>query len=218
MSDNKGTWWSVTAYNDDIKLIESGEFPSYVKKVYGGREECPETKGCIQLRSQQRMKKLKEWLPTAHFEVARQKDCLVRYAMKEETAIGPKTVRENNIEHITVEKIMMKLADEWDIDVFSEYLEEYKDDVKEAFKSAYWHTVRSIFSSNPDYRKVCHIFARADVITLWDRTRGVWLKIQDEANSITASANPGSDEVAKIISELVVQCQSNDDAQPLNED
>lgn len=202
---DKATWWSVTAFNQEIDLLEKGEFPSYVKAVYGGREECPDTKrlhfqGAVQLRSQQRLSTLKKWLPTAHFEVARNKDAIKKYAMKEETAVGPKTEKINDIEHITVEKIMLKMADEWDSDVYSEYLEEFKDDVKEAFKSAYWHTVRSILRKYPDYRKVCNIFARADVVTLWDRTRTVWLAVATESNSITLSASG-----PEIISNEIVQ-------------
>lgn len=201
---DKATWWSVTAFNDEIELLEKGEFPSYVKAVYGGKEECPDTKrlhfqGAIQLRSQQRLSTLKKWLPTAHFEIARNKDAIKKYAMKEETAVGPKTEKINDIEHISVEKIMLKLADEWDSDVYNEYIEQLGDDIKEAFKSAYWHTARNILRKYPDYRKVCHIFARSDVITLWDRTRSVWLGLESESNSITLSP-PGPE----IISEELV--------------
>jgi len=211
---DKATWWSVTAYNDEIAMLEKGEFPTYVKAVYGGREECPETKrihfqGAIQLRSQQRLGTLKKWLPTAHFEVARNKDAIKKYAMKEETAVGPKTEKINEVEHISVEKIMLKLADEWDPDVYAEYIEQYTDDLKEAFKQSYWHTARNILRKNPDYRKVCHIFARSDVITLWDRTRSVWLAVKDEGNSITPEA-PGSE----LISLDIVQPCTNVEPPP----
>lgn len=209
---DKATWWSVTAYNDEISLLESGELPSYVKKVYGGREECPETKrihfqGAIQLKSQQRLGTLKKWLPTAHFEVAHNKDALKKYAMKSDTAVGEKSERQNDIEHITVEKILEKLADVWDNEFYIEQLEKYGSDIKEAFKQSYWHTVRVILSDDSDYRKVCHIFARADVITLWDRTRSVWLGLKStEGNSITPSAS-GSEKVSEPI---VQECLLDD--------
>jgi len=199
MSSDKSTWWSVTAFNGEIELLEKGEFPDYIQKVYGGKEECPDTKkihfqGAVQCRRQVRLTQLKKWLPTAHFEIAHNKDALKKYAMKEETAIGPKTERQNEIPLITVERILYKLAEVWDADLYLKYVEE---DPKDAFKSAYWSTVREILSDFPEYRKVCHIFARADVITLWDRTRGVWLNLsQEEANSITASPPdilPGSE-------------------------
>lgn len=211
MSD-KSTWWSVTAFNDEIQLLEKGEFPDYVQRVYGGKEECPETKkihfqGAVQCRRQVRLTQLKKWLPTAHFEIAHNKEALKKYAMKEETAIGPKTERQNEVELITVEKLMYKLADEWDNDIYAEYLEQCKDDVKEAFKSAYWHTARSILSSYPEYRKVCHLFARADVITLWDRTRGVWLKARG-GNSITPPALEETPR-SELISEQEVRCLSD---------
>lgn len=202
---DRGTWWSVTAFNDEISLLEdSKQYPSYVKKVYGGKEECPDTKkihfqGALQLRSQQRLGTLKKWLPTAHFEIARNKDALQKYAMKEETAVGQKTERVNEVEHISVEKILLKLADEWDSEIYDEYLDQLGDP-KEAFKSSYWHAVRAILRSAEEYRKVCHLFARADVITLWDRTRKVWLEVS-EGNSITPSAQQFSQEL--------VQCQES---------
>jgi len=95
MSD-KATWWSVTAFGDEILLLEDiSGYPHWVATVYGGREECPETKsvhfqGALQCYSQQRLAKLKSWLPTAHFEIARKVEALKKYAMKSETAISEK--------------------------------------------------------------------------------------------------------------------------------
>jgi len=97
MSD-KATWWSVTAFGDEILLLEDpSRFPSWVAKVYGGREECPDTKsihfqGALQLHTQQRLSKLKSWLPTAHFEIARKVEALKKYAMKSETAVSEKKI------------------------------------------------------------------------------------------------------------------------------
>lgn len=113
---DKATWWSVTAYNDEIPLLEDAtKYPSFVKKVYGGREECPTTKrihfqGCIQLHTQQRLKAMKTWLPTAHFEVAKQKDALIKYAMKEDTATGDKLERVNPAKHYTADEICEEIA------------------------------------------------------------------------------------------------------------
>lgn len=109
---DKSTWWSVTAYNDEIELLESNEFPDFVVKVFGGREKCPTTgrihfQGAVQCRSQQRFSALKKWLPTAHWEPAKNKDALQKYAMKADTAIGDKEERTNTVEMITMEKLMI---------------------------------------------------------------------------------------------------------------
>ena len=108
MSD-KATWWSITAFDDEILVIEDvSSYPHWVANVYGGREICPETnrehfQGALQLHTQQRFSKVKNWLKKAHIEPAR-KDiktglinakALINYAMKEETSAGEKSVRKN---------------------------------------------------------------------------------------------------------------------------
>lgn len=95
----RSTWWSVTAFADEISVCE-GALPDWVKKLYGGREKCETTgrehfQGALQCFEQVRMSKIKSWLPTAHLEPARSVDALKKYAMKEETAVGQKVVKEN---------------------------------------------------------------------------------------------------------------------------
>lgn len=114
---DKATWWSVTAFaEDEIKFLEdSSRWPSHIKKIYGGREECPETKkihfqGAIQLNTQQRLTWFKTFLPTAHFEVARSSEALKKYAMKEETAVGEKKAVVNTTRHYTADEICVELA------------------------------------------------------------------------------------------------------------
>jgi len=115
MGSIKSTWWSVTAFNDEIKTMETTPYPSFVRKVLGGRERCPETgrehfQGAVQCWTQIRMKQLKSWLPTAHLEAARQVEALQKYAMKEETATGEKKVTENTLPHFSADQICEKIA------------------------------------------------------------------------------------------------------------
>jgi len=192
--NTKGTWWSVTAYNDEIGLLETPtSFPDFVEKVLGGREECPTThrlhfQGAVKCRRQVRLTQLKKWLPTAHFEIARNAASIQKYAMKKETAVGDKVARSNPTELITVEKVMMKIAEYWESDTFEKFTTVYEDDLDKAVRQCYWYTVRQLLEWSPEYRKVCHLFARSDVITLWQNTRIVWLKLaESEVNSITPS-------------------------------
>lgn len=215
MTDKK-TFWSVTAYNDEISMLENPPWPSFVLKVYGGKETCPETgkihfQGMVHLRSQQRMSALKKWLPTAHWEPARNVDALKNYAMKQDTAVGDKKAVQNTVEHISTEKIMIKLANEWDTKDVVKYMEENdKLDVREASKLAYWDCVNRILSDSPPFRACCQVFARADTLTLWLNTKATWLKVKDEdCYSITQSdCLEGSEEcppVNEIVSGLIVQ-------------
>lgn len=207
---DKSTWWSVTAFNDEIDLLEGNEYPSFVLKVYGGRECCPETKrihfqGAVQCRSQQRFSAMKKWLPKAHWEVAKNKDALQKYVMKAETAVGDKVERSNNVQLITMEKIMIALANEWRHEEYRDYLDADEDklDFKEAEKHAYWLAVNRLLSGSPEFRKTCQSFARADTLTLWINTRKTWITLKDtDGYSITPSVQEASSE---LISNSIVQ-------------
>lgn len=113
---DKAIWWSVTAFNDEIAILtDKDKWPVEVHTVYGGLEECPDTgrkhfQGAIRLNKQQRLSWFKSWLPTAHLEVARSKDALIKYAMKEDTAIGEKTQQENGVLYVRAEQICLLLV------------------------------------------------------------------------------------------------------------
>lgn len=113
---DKATWWSVTAYGDEILLLEDAtKYPPDVVKVYGGREECPTTgrehfQGCVQLRRQQRLKWFKSWLPTAHLETARSSEALKKYAMKADTATGDKLERINTVKYYSADEICLLIG------------------------------------------------------------------------------------------------------------
>lgn len=114
MPSPKSIWWSLTAFNDDIQIAE-GKLPNFVKSIYGGRESCPETgkehfQGAVQCYEQIRLVKLKEWLPTAHWEPCRSIEALKKYAMKPQTATGEKTIRKNAQIHYSADEICLMLA------------------------------------------------------------------------------------------------------------
>lgn len=113
---DRSTCWSVTAYNDDIMtLVDKTNVPDFVKEIYGGEEECPTTgrlhfQGALVLRTQQRMSALKKWLPQTHFEVARNRDALKKYAMKEDTAAGEKVEWSNPQQYEQLHEWLLKAA------------------------------------------------------------------------------------------------------------
>lgn len=185
---DKSTWWSVTAYNDEIQLLETGVYPEFVAKVHGGREECPSTgkvhfQGALQCRRQVRLTQLKGWLPTAHFEPARDRLALKKYAMKQDTAVGEKKTTDNVVQHISMEMLMVKMAQYWDEDAYIADWEK-TENTKLSFKSCYWAMVNRMLLDCPEYRKVCQLFARSDTVSLWEHTRATWLEVA-EGYSIT---------------------------------
>lgn len=174
---DKSTWWSVTAYGDEIALLESTTLPPEVKKVYGGREECPTTKkihfqGAVQYTKQVRFSAVKKWLPTSHIEAARQEQALIKYVMKPETAVGEKTVRENATPyypHNAVCKLLASVAD------FSS-----EDD-----EIMFWTAVNKLLMT---HQMLSNILSNSSFKSFWLRTKKTWLFLfrQDSgANSIT---------------------------------
>lgn len=191
---DKSAAWSVTAFNEEISLLEDvNTYPDFVKEVLGGRESCPETgtmhfQGAVILHSQQRFSALKKWLPTAHWEPARQREALKRYAMKEDTAVGDKTVRENTIPYLDIEAKMKMIAEAYlsfhhtDVDKELEYKE--RDPKDGEFWFLLTHKVLPKYGG-----KIINAFAYPEVRTLWRNTKEFWiakppLSITEEADSL----------------------------------
>ena len=173
----KGTWWSITAFDEGEQLQLSGtEYPVFVAKVYGGLEKCPHTgkvhfQGAVQCKSQQRFSAIKRWLPRSHIELARQADALKKYAMKEETSIGTKEVRENQTPYYTTEKLLCLLAVSPTSNIYSE---------SAGWKDDFWYRVRHILYDKP---YLVGALIKPDIIRAWEHTRNVWLdKMVSEEN------------------------------------
>jgi len=171
---SKATWWSVTAFDtvECALLQENDTFPEYVKTVYGGMEECPETKrlhfqGAVQLRDQQRLSALKKWLPTAHWEPARKVEALKKYAMKSETAVGEKKVLEGNHIYLRAHELCVLVARKIIEHKIQEALETYnrisnKPFYKNVFELALSYVLKETPQlasqlMNPSLGKILHI-------------------------------------------------------------
>lgn len=165
MSD-KSIWWSVTAWTDpsgnwdDIALCE-GELPEFVRAIYGGREECPETgrlhfQGAVQCYQQQRMAKLKTWLKHTKLQPARSEEALKKYVMKAETAVGPKTIRENPIRHVLAHDMCLLLARQTDSQT-----------------TGFWTRVNMILDKSPE---LAGQLMNPSLRNFYEKTELVWLR------------------------------------------
>lgn len=172
----KATWWSVTAYGDNIARLQNKDgCPAVIKCIYGGPEQCPKTErlhfqGAIQCHSQSRAGIIMDWIKGAHLETAIGKDCLIKYAMKEETAVGEKTVWENPNEYVTLQKAMELLAAETIVQADSQT---DKISAKQVASHLYWQRVRQVLEKKPE---LISIFASPLAKTAWTNTASVWLK------------------------------------------
>lgn len=157
---DKSTWWSITVFGDEIALVEDEKlWPSFVEKVFGGREECPDTKrvhfqGAVKCRQQQRFSAIKKWLPTTHIEVARSSEALKKYAMKEDTAVGLKEERSNPRVYLTMAQALLKVASVVYVNMELFNIRQYnamdqKDyDAKKFYEAEYWLAVNKILRSS----------------------------------------------------------------------
>lgn len=187
---SKATWWSITAFNKEIELLEdSAHYPPEVKKVYGGREKCPDTgrehfQGCVVLNSQQRLSWFKSWLPTAHLEPARQKEALKKYAMKADTATGEKLERVNPAKHHTADEICLLLASKI-----------FNDDITGDPNDLFWKAVNAILLEES---KMAGQLMNPSLKNFWINTRRVWIsKAREdsiEMERIITNASDNEDE------------------------
>ena len=176
-TDGRSTNWCVTGFNDDILLLEDVKsYPSFVKKVTGQREICPDTgklhfQGHIQLHTQQRMSAIKKWLPTAHLEITRNITGSLNYVVKSETAVdGTKVDIKNSRPFIDNQSALMMLAR-----VEVPNTEEWQTD------KSFWFRVKTILRQEPH---LCGLLGKPDLYRLWKHTWEVWLEKATEESIV----------------------------------
>ncbi len=183
----RSTWWIITAYDKNIEIVENNAtYPKCVKSVYGGREQCPTSgrihyQGAVECHGQQRAAFFRDWLPGVHFEVAKNKDAVKKYCLKEDTAIGNKGVIVNPEEYMTMDKGMMYLAEM--------SLEKDTDPTNEE----YWDLVNMAIRNRP---KLISMYAAPAFRTAWNQTRRTWRALvlqarnnEEETNEIIISGS-----------------------------
>jgi len=165
---DKSTWWSVTAFNDEIAYCENQtNFPPFVKKMYGGREKCPNTgtehfQGAMQCTQQVRRSQIKSWLKTAHLEPAQKAIALQKYAMKEETAIGEKVERINENPYFSADKICELIAET--------VVRNYNQTDRQTDR--FWFGVRKILTSRP---QMAGQLMNPSLRNFYQKTESVWM-------------------------------------------
>jgi len=199
-SQPKSMLWSVTAYNDDILILKDKDtYPSYVRRVLGQDEICPETQrphfqGLIQLTTQQRRSALKKWLPTAHLEICRDKNKLKNYVQKDATRDpeGDQIDNEGRISYIPFDKLCELLAD-----TFLDIEEEWKDllerlttkELKDLYKHQFIFIVRHLILNG--YSRQASAFADNRLKAFWIDTGSCWIDLRrtarEEAEEAKAS-------------------------------
>lgn len=195
----RSQWWIGTAYDDNmLKLEDAKTYPKCVKHVYGGREECPTTKRihfqyAIECHGQQRAAFFRDWLPGVHFQKARSKEAVKKYALKEDTAIGSKNIIENPNRFYHMHDLLEMIAVEW-YRSRSEGLHngDLKDDEyrKHCTNDFYWMSVSRILERD---HTLASSFANPAMQKMWENTGTVWKK---RALSITEPVTDSLEDVS----------------------
>lgn len=191
---DKATWWSITAFSqDEIDRLNGNDYPEWVSKVFGGLESCPETgrthfQGAIQARRQVRFSAVKQWLGTAHIEPARNKDALRKYAMKEETAMGEKSVHQNATPYYRPHDLLEMLASTWSDKQIDD--DQYIVDNKLNLKAQYWDLVKLILETD---KTLISAFMNPSLEKAWVNTASFW-KTQAEPGALVLQPQADSAE------------------------
>lgn len=178
---DKATFWSVTAFGDEILTILSGNYPDQVDWVMGQVEKCPTSgrdhyQGMIKCHNQQRLSALKKWLPTAHLEVCRDRSALAKYVQKDETRVGNTgTIQNTNSGYLSTYDALVMLGRHVHQTMATAGLyREEGEDPEEFYKRQYWQFVREILRTSPRYVST---FLKPDILRGWVNTHEVWVDL-----------------------------------------
>lgn len=180
MDSIRSSWWSITINNptkEDKERLEKSNFPSFVKywkaQEEVGKEGTPHIQGALHT-AQTRLSAVKGWLPRAHIEVAKDKEALLKYVEKAETAVaGTQVVIK--ADYLAMDDALLAIAQNRpDSDIF------YKSDLVKSRKEhafekwEFWHSVNKILKEKP---KTVGLFTNPQLERAWINTRSVWIDV-----------------------------------------
>lgn len=198
----KATWWMITSNlpgaQCDADALDSGVYPSWVKKVYGGKEEAgrEHRQSLIQCHRQVRFSAVKAWLPKSNIQVARDSDAAQGYVLKGETAVGEKEVITNSIPYYDNMALMMMIAE-----AFCSLTTEQMDTLLPTSTSSeqqfkinekrdeyiFWLCVRNILTDTP---QLVGALCKPDIHRAWKHTKEVWIsRVAAQRAAATAAAD-----------------------------
>lgn len=212
---DRGYAWSLTVYDPGelANISNKDTWPNWLRKVKYQEEICPSTGKhhwqVAALTQQVRFSALKKWLPTAHIELARNKQALMNYVEKDDTAVaGTRQELESEKQYMALHQQLQRLAN-----LVVENMEEYQacrmalieEKDKNPDKAMYWWVARLMLTAEPE---LVAVIANPALEKMWTHTSGVWIEAAQaasEASSITASPKISGVGIKDGISEEQVQ-------------
>lgn len=191
----RASWWSITINNptdEDRKLLEKQNLPSFVKSIHSqdevGDEGTPHIQGAVNT-TQVRFSEVKKWLPRAHIEPARNKDALLKYVKKTETAVaGTQFVVQ--ADYLSMEAYMRALAaaareePDWTQFMMEMTFEQIAKKRDQWARDEYWEIANEILLEKPS---IIGLISNPQMERAWVRTRRTWIQILDRQDRQTES-------------------------------
>lgn len=190
----RATWWSITINNPteaDRQALEKGNLPTYVKSVRL-QDEVGE-QGTLHIQAavntlQVRLSAIKQWLPRAHIEVARNRDALLNYVQKEETAVAG-TQKVVQADYMRMDQALKAIAEyEMDYTEWTKRVPLQKQIKDGAFeKEEYWAAVKEILRKFPTS---VGLFTNPQMERAWVKTRTVWIELLKKDRQTDSQKSP----------------------------
>lgn len=181
-SSQRAALWSITINNptqEDRDALKA--HPSFVKMVKYqdeiGDEGTLHIQGAVQT-AQVRFAAIKKWLPRAHIEIARNKQALLNYVAKEDTAV-PDTQVVVQADYLAMDSALKLIASyPLDFEVWSRTTSVQRRGKDHAFeKDEFWHAVRQILIQRP---QAVGLFTNPQLERAWVNTRTVWKELYEK--------------------------------------
>lgn len=176
----KSSWWALTLWENFDKLKNIDAYPSWLKAVYGGEEKCPET-GKIHfqgaLNTQHiRWSQVRNWIDSK-CDLQRcfsKPENLIKYVMKEETAVGEKVKNSNPRTFLEFHDLCEHIAyygvpASYRVKVMEQF--ETNTTVPDITEVMFWNGVNAIIFIRPDLAGSLSKFN----VKFWLQTAHTWL-------------------------------------------
>lgn len=186
MDTVRGSWWGPCTLNNpteqDRQTIH-GPAPRWLRMIKGqdeiGKDGTLHIQFVVNTR-QIRMSQLKEWLPRAHLEVAKNANAVANYVNKFDTAV-PDTQFEHNYvsenANKTMADIMLMIADVAPLEDTVKKLKTLDVNGKlpkpdDVYKAEYWSSVEILLGQDEN---LVALLTQTQYLTAWIKTRRVWI-------------------------------------------
>lgn len=194
METVRGSWWLITINNPtELDRQTFSNPPPRWLRMAKGQDEIGEN-GTLHIQAalntqQVRMSQIKQWLPRAHIELARNAAAVANYVSKDRTSVPDTQFEYNHVNEtgngsLTMAQVMMllaeyaypnseitKLAGEIGVDERPRY-----KTVEEIYKVEYWDSVNMLLTQNEN---LVALLTQPQYERSWIKTRKVWcLKLQ----------------------------------------